>query len=430
MSIKPFSTRIVSSDITNPTIRLPGSKYLTNRYIALAAVTDGKTILRNAPDNDDIQAALKAIESLGASVSINDHSIAITGFNALETNQETTLIDCRDSGTLSRFITAVAATSENKVIIDASQQMRTRPMQEAVESLQQLDVEIISNDGFLPIELQGPIKGGRTQVDASRSSQFLSGLLIACLKAKKETLIQISGDLVSKSYIDLTLEAISKFSGKVEVINNSDYLIPANQKLIAPEIDVASDPVSCSYFMVAALIAKSSIRIQNYDFNSVQGESKLPEVLKLMGANIESDGNDLLVSYQQPLKGVTVDMGNMPDAVPTLAVLAAFVNGETHITNIAHLAFKESNRIIDLCEQLKKVGVICEYGDDFIKITGGNTLKATNVSSCHDHRLAMSLALVGIRLPKLVIEDAQAVEKSFPLYWQYLKQIGIAIEKN
>ncbi len=420
--------QLVSSNIIKPTVSIPGSKYLANRYIAIAAITDGTTVLNNVPDNDDIRAALAAIGSLGAKVERVNDVIQIIGISNFSPRHKIQL-NCQDSGTLSRFITAVAATLEAKVIVDASEQMRSRPMQEIIDSLSELGVKVESNNGYLPIELSGPIAGGNCQLDASRSSQFLSGLLIAAFKANKNTLIQLKSNPVSESYIELTLKSIAKFSGKVERLSEREFLIEHSQALQAPTINVASDVVSCSYFMAAALIAETTIQIKNYDFDSVQGEAKFPQVLESMGAEVKHQGDDLVVSFSKPLEAVTVDMGNMPDAVPTLAVIAAFASGETYITNIAHLAFKESNRIVDLCKQLKRVGVECNFGEDYIKIMGNAELSAAKVSSCHDHRLAMSLALLGIKVPGIIIEEAQAVEKSFPHYWQYLEQIGIVTKE-
>ncbi len=420
--------RIVSSNINAPTITVPGSKYLANRYVAIAALVDGASELTNVPLNDDIVAALNAIKALGAVVKIEDNCVQIQGINEFA-RPDLIEINCKDSGTLSRFVTALAANLHSTVRIDASEQMRQRPMQEIVDCLSDLGVSVESEKGFLPLTVKGPIAGGECKLDASRSSQFLSALLIACLKAKEQTLIQLTTDPVSESYIELTLNAIKRFSGSVQRISSREFLIDADQELKAAQIHVASDVVSCSYFMAAALIGETSICIKHYDFDSVQGESQFFEVLEEMGAQVERDKDDLLVTYQKPLKGIEVDMGNMPDAVPTLTAIAAFAKGTTHITNIAHLAFKESNRIVDLCEQLKKIGVSCEYGADYITIAGGAALQATEVSSCHDHRLAMSLALLGIKVPGLIIQDAQAVEKSFPQYWQYLEQIGIVTEE-
>ena len=416
--------KIISSFIDQPTIRVPGSKYLANRYIALAALAKGSTKLLNVPLNDDILTALKAIEVLGADVIIDGDSVYVEGIENFEC-QKSAIINCNDSGTLSRFITAVAANLSTPITIDASEQMRQRPMQEIVDALKQLGVQVESNDGYFPISLQGPIEGGSCKLDASRSSQFLSGLLIASLKAKNETLLQLVGELVSESYIELTLSAIKRFSGEVERLNEREFLIRPQQNVVATSIEVASDVVSCSYFMAAALIAETGIRIRNYDFNSLQGEAQFPKVLQLLGASVEHDGDDLLIAYQKTLQGIEVDMGNMPDVVPTLTVIAAFASGPTKITNIAHLAYKESNRIGDLCEQLKKAGVSCEYDDSSITVFGEAMIRPERVSSCHDHRLAMSLALLGIKCPGLIVEDAQAVEKSFPLYWQYLEDIGI-----
>ncbi|WP_251360041.1 3-phosphoshikimate 1-carboxyvinyltransferase [Kangiella sp. TOML190] len=409
-------------------VKVPGSKYLANRYLVIAALCDGETQLTNVPMNDDIKASLVAIEALGAEVKVTPDIIGITGIKNYQP-EKNILINCRDSGTLSRFVTALAATLASPVTIDASQQMRQRPMQEIIDSLTSLQVKLESNEGYLPLQVQGPIKGGICQLDASRSSQFLSALLIACLKSEEDSRIQVTGDLVSQSYVELTLAAIQKFSGQIQQPNATEYFIPKHQDLTAPCIEVASDVVSCSYFMAAALIAKTSIRIEAYDFDSPQGEAQFPTVLEKMGAKVERLDEELVISYQDDLHGIDVDMGNMPDAVPTLTVIAAFAQGETRISNIAHLAFKESNRIVDLCEQLKKLGVNCQYDKDSIRIYGGAKLTAADVSSCHDHRLAMSLALVGVQIPGIVIEDSQAVEKSFPQYWQYLEQIGIVTEE-
>ena len=336
---------------------------------------------------------------------------------------QTAKVNCRDSGTLSRFITAVASNLDSEVVIDASQQMRQRPMQEVSQSLRELGVEVDSDT--LPIKLKGPIQGGYVELDTSRSSQYLSGLLIACLKAKSDTMLKLKGKTVSSSYIQLTKNAISLFGGVVEEVSSTELKIPAEQSINAASIDIASDVVSSSYFMAAGLLAETSVTLNAFDFNSPQGESKFYQVLQQMGADVERTDSQLTLSYQHRLKGIAVDMGDMPDVVPTLVVLAMFAEGQTHITNIAHLAFKESNRIVDLCDELNKLGANIEYDDDSIRVTGAQKLSLHKVSSCHDHRLAMSFALLGIKMPGIVVTDAQAVEKSFPRYWEFLEHIGI-----
>lgn len=417
--------KIVSHHINNPVVTVPGSKYLANRYVAIAAIADGTTVLRNMPVNDDIEAALEAIQQLGAKVTqLAEHEVSITGIEHFE-QPKSVHIDCRDSGTLSRFVTALASNLSSTTVIDASEQMRQRPMEEVTESLRKLGVSVQGDK--LPIELKGPILGGEVALDTSRSSQYLSGLLIACLKAKADTKISLEGKTVSSSYIQLTKDAIARFGGQVEALSDKELLIPASQKLAATDIHVAGDVVSSSYFMAAALLAKTSVTLQGYDFKSPQGESGFYRVLEAMGARVEKQEASLRIAYEQALQGVTVDMGDMPDAVPTLVVTALFASGQTHITNIAHLAFKESNRIVDLCEQLKKLGAVIEYDEDSITVTGQQPLTVASLSSCHDHRLAMSFALIGLQLPGVMIENAQAVEKSFPLYWQYLERIGVEV---
>lgn len=423
---------IVSHTISNPEVTVPGSKYLANRYIALAAIASGTTVLKNLPKNDDIEAALEAVSALGATVEhLAEGEVSIHGIEnyRLENyrlgHEEKVILNCRDSGTLSRFITAVASNLESEVTIDASEQMRQRPMEEVVDGL--LALGVLVDGKKLPIKLKGPIQGGKVTLDTSRSSQYLSGLLIACLKAKADTTIKLHGKTVSSSYIQLTKNAIARFNGKVIEVADDELLIPADQNLTAAEISVASDVVSSSYFMAAGLLAETKVTLNDFDFNSPQGESQFYTVLAKMGATVQSDlsSSKLTVAYDQPLCGIDVDMGDMPDVVPTLVVLALFALGETYITNIAHLAFKESNRIVDLCDELNKLGANIEYDDDSIRIKGGQDLTLVRLSSCHDHRLAMSFALIGIKLPGIIVEDAQAVEKSFPLYWDYLQQVGI-----
>lgn len=420
---------IVSSAIDSIDVRLPGSKYLANRYIVLAAISDGTTHLTNVPRNEDILAALSAIKALGAGVEwLDQTSVDIHGIESFELTGDV-VIDCHDSGTLARFITALTglfhSSAGHQITITGSKQMQSRPMQESVSSLQNIGVTVESENGYLPIKISGPFVGGTCELDASRSSQFLSGLLIASLKSEKDTLIQLTSDAVSESYVELTLRAIELFGGEVKRINCREFLIPGEQVLSAQAIEVRGDVVSSSYFLVAALLAETRCVIRGYHFDSPQGEARFPQVLERMGAKVYLMQDDLKVEYDSPLQGIEVDMGNMPDVVPTLAALSCFAEGETRMTNIAHLAFKESNRIVDLCEQLKKLGVDCEYDESSITIRGSKQLTAAKVSSCHDHRLAMSLALIGIKLDGLTIESSEAVAKSFPDYWQYLEQIGM-----
>ncbi|PXF62960.1 3-phosphoshikimate 1-carboxyvinyltransferase [Kangiella spongicola] len=419
--------KIISHSIQAPTVTVPGSKYLANRYIVIAALAGGVTTLRNLPQNDDIEAALEAVSQLGARVSyVDDGVVEIEGITNFQLDSDIT-INCRDSGTLSRFITAVASNMTSDVVIDASEQMKQRPMDEVSQSLRELGVVVDSDK--LPIRLRGPILGGVVELDTSRSSQYLSGLLIACLRAESDTRILLKGKTVSSSYIQLTKDAIARFGGVVSEVSDTELLIPAKQQLRATEINVASDVVSSSYFMAAGLLAETSIRLESFDFESPQGESQFYMVLEKMGAEVVKQGESLVVGYKGPLKGIDVDMGDMPDVVPTLVVLALFAEGKTNITNIAHLAFKESNRIVDLCDQLNRLGANIEYSNDSIHVSGGQDLQLSNLSSCHDHRLAMSFALIGIRLPGVVVEDAQAVEKSFPLYWEFLEKIGVKSEE-
>jgi 3-phosphoshikimate 1-carboxyvinyltransferase len=413
---------IIPCSAINAEVQLPGSKYIANRLIPMCALAKTPSVLHNVVDNDDISAAIDGLNALGYQLSLCEGSLKI---NPRERDVETAVeLNTHHSGTFSRFVTAIAALNHVEVRINCSAKMATRPMNELFSSLEQLGVEVDSNDMCLPATIKGPISEDSCSIDASRSSQFLSALLIIGAALENGITIELVGPQVSNSYVQMTLFWMSKLGIKVQQ-SESQYRIPEQQYYIGAEITIPGDAVSASYFMGLVGIAGGKLLIREFDFDSLQGEAQFYKVLELMGMTFERSGNDLLVVATGRLSSVEVDMGEMPDVVQTLAVMACYAEGVTHISNIAHLAYKESNRIIDTARELAKTGIKVEYGNDSLTIHGG-TPEAAVIETYDDHRMAMSMALLGARAKGVQIKDHQVVNKSFPSYWTLMQQSGLS----
>jgi 3-phosphoshikimate 1-carboxyvinyltransferase len=405
----------------NQSIKLPGSKYIANRLIPMCALASSKSRLTNIVDNDDIQAAISGLKALGYQLQFNNGELLI--FPRQQALTKPVLINTSHSGTFSRFVAAIAALEQHPVSIECSQKMATRPMKELFDALKELEVKVDTANNKLPAIITGAIKQRVCHVDAHRSSQFISSLIIAGAKAKQGIDIRLVGQQVSNSYVDMTVHWLHQLSVSVEK-SESGYKIAANQTINGIELEIPGDAVSASYFMGLVGIAGGQIKIGSFDFDSLQGESKFYKVLEKMGMQFERQDNALVVSANKSLTAVDADMSEMPDVVQTLAVMACFAKGTTRIRNIAHLAFKESNRIKDTATELLKTGINVKFGEDFLEITGG-VPQSASIETYDDHRMAMSMALLGAKTNGIIIKDPQVVNKSFPSYWKQMAQCGL-----
>ncbi|WP_185964308.1 3-phosphoshikimate 1-carboxyvinyltransferase [Aliikangiella marina] len=415
LSIKPCGP-------VKATVTLPGSKYIANRLLPLCALASTTSHIKNVVNNDDIQTAAAGLSQLGYQIQTDGNALKINPRQV--TAMKPIDIYTAHSGTFSRFVAAIAALEKVPVNIECSAKMATRPMIELFDALRSLSVEIDTPNGCLPAKIIGPVKGNECRLDASRSSQYLSALLIIAPLLDDGLRINLTGSVVSRAYVDMTIQLMKKMSVNVEE-DEQGFYVPPGQKYQGIDFMISPDPVSSSYFMGAAAISGGEILLKNFDKNSLQGEAGFYQVLEKMGCKITFQGDDLLVEGPERLQAISIDMGGMPDAVQTLAVVACFAQGITTITNIEHLAFKESNRIEDTANELRKTGIKVESGKDYLKIEGGIPHGA-NIETHDDHRMAMSMALLGIKTPDICILDSQVVAKSFPKYWDYLADIGIS----
>ncbi len=415
---------IFPSENLQASVALPGSKYLANRLVIIAALADGEVCLENVVSNDDIETAIAGLNQLGYHLRSAGKDNAIIATPRGTGLTQPASIYTSHSGTFSRFISAVAALEKMPVTISGSAKMNSRPMAELFAALNQMGVRVETPNGQLPAVVSGPITSFQCQVDGSKSSQYVSALLLIAPRLNHDFTLTLVGEEVSTQYIDMTVDLMRQFGIRIEKQGRSYYL-PQQSAYCGQSMVIPPDPVSSSYFMAAAAITGGRVELTSFDFDSLQGEAQFYQVLQAMGCEVRRNGEALTVERNAGLSAVERDMGEMPDVVQTMAAVACFAEGTTVMRNIAHLAYKESNRIVDTATELRKLGATVEYGSDYLAVTGGCELKGSVLETYDDHRMAMSLALIGSRISGVVINDAEVVSKSFPNYFDKLEEIGI-----
>ena len=424
--------------VLDNTITLPGSKYLANRLLILAALSETKTRLNNMPHNEDIDTSIKGLSLLGAKFSWQGNHLDCEGFSQQdETVPASTEIQINSShsGSFSRFVMPLLGLFNQTITLTGSDKMNTRPMAELFRALEMLGVIITSADqtpaSTLPVKVSGSIQGGVVEMAGLTSSQYISALLMVAGKLDLGLEINLTTEPVSKPYLQMTIDLLKLFGITVDADEElRHFAIKANQHYVGIDYDLESDPSSASYFLAAAAITGGHICITNFHpENSIQGEAQFATVLESMGCKIWQDDAGYHCQGPEILQAVSVDMGDMPDVAQTLAVVAMFAEGETLISNIANLAFKESNRIEDTATEIRKTGIIVTTTSDSIAIEGGSPKDAV-LDTHDDHRMAMSLGLIALRVNNICIRDQEVVGKSFPTYWQYLEQLGYSLVKD
>ncbi|MFP4546560.1 MAG: 3-phosphoshikimate 1-carboxyvinyltransferase [Fidelibacterota bacterium] len=409
-------------------IEVPGSKYIANRVLMLAALADGESTVVNVPDNNDIRHAIDALQNFGIDIQQSRNTLKIQGTGG-KIHPKADVINVGESGTLMRFITAVSALSKTKVTITGSKRITERPVDHLVDALGQVGVKCESPSGCPPVTIQGgKIDGGKINVQGNISSQFISGLLLVAPFAERDLKIVLTSELVSVKYVDMTIKMMEEFGVTVERKGYKEFFIADGQKYKARKYIIPGDWSSASYFLAAAAVLQDKIEIINMDLKSTQGEAKFYEVLEKMGCQVELGQNSVKLISNQQLKGVDVDMGNMPDVAQTLTAIAPFADGITTIRNIEHLRYKECDRVEETANELRKIGGKASTTKDSITIEPSD-LTGGQVETHNDHRMAMSFALCGLKAENVVINNPEVSAKSFPIYWDKLHEIGVEIEE-
>ena len=396
-------------------IESPPSKSYTNRALIIAALANGNSIIKNPLFSDDTNYMISALRQFGIKIIKNGNNIIVHGKNGKLSPSKNNIF-VGNAGTAMRFITSLASIAEGGTTITGDKRMQQRPIKDLLDALNQLGVESESNNGFPPIKIYGGLfNGGNVKLKGDVSSQFLSSILMCAPYAKKDVTISIVGNLTSKPYVDITLDVMKNFGIDVKNLNYKKFIINNNKKYKPINYKIEGDASSASYFFAAAAITKGKIMVKNINPNSKQGDIKFVDILKKMGCGVKK-GNDFIEVQGNRLKSVDVDMNEMPDVVPTLAVTSLFADSTTIIRNVQNLRFKETDRLKALAFELRKIGANVEEMNDGLKIKRRRLQKAM-IETYNDHRMAMSFAVAGLAINGIKIKNPNCVAKSFPDFW-------------
>lgn len=409
-------------------VTLPGSKSITNRILLLSAIADGETIIKHPLQSDDTHHMIEALKILQVDLTQNKNGdIHIKGSQGQFKNKSAEIF-LGNAGTAFRPLTAALAFSQGNYMLSGVPRMHERPIKDLVDALLQLNANItyLNQKGYPPLKISPSeiIINSSVKIRGDISSQFLTALLMAIPLTKKEVSIEIVGDLISKPYIDITLNLMSRFGVHVKKIDWQHFLIPGSSAYVSPgEIFVEGDASSASYFLAAGALA-GDIEVKGIGKNSIQGDVKFTEALALMGAKIQTLEASIKVSKVKTLQAINLDCNHIPDAAMTLAVLALFANGTTKLHNIGSWRVKETDRIKAMATELKKLGAAVVEGEDFIEITPPLHIKENvEIDTYDDHRIAMCFSLVSLKNIPITINDPACVNKTFPTYFEVLESI-------
>ena len=408
------------------TIRPPGSKSITNRALICAALAEGHSLLRGALDSEDTQVMIAALEALGIELAHDTAAseIRVAGCGGRLGQQDADLY-VANSGTTIRFLTAMLAACHGRFRLDGIERMRERPIADLLAALGQLggQAESETGSGCPPVVIEASgLWGGHAKISGDISSQFLSGLLMACPYAEADVTIEVVGQLVSQPYVTMTLGVMSAFGIEVETDDALTRFRVHPGKYRGREYEVEPDASAASYFWGAAAVTGGDVTVRGLSRKALQGDVAFCNCLAQMGCEIEH-GQDAIRVIGKPLTGVAVDMNAISDTVQTLAVVALFAQGPTTIRGVAHIRHKETDRIGDLARELRKLGADVDELADGLRITPGDPRPAL-IETYNDHRMAMSFALAGLGAPGVTINDPDCTRKTYPGFFDDLGSLS------
>jgi 3-phosphoshikimate 1-carboxyvinyltransferase len=406
-------------------VHVPGSKSVAARALICAALSDDPSVVSNLPSGDDTSAMLAGLQQLGAEINVVGSSAEFTRSLSLESSHSV-VVDAVLAGTTARFLTAVAALRNGETVITGHDALRNRPMHDLHQALVDLGAVVapLNGVGRLPVSIRrGPQITDSVAIAGSVSSQFTTGLMLIAPRLPQGLGIVIEGSSVSESYVAMTQGVQKAFGVAASEFSRGQYRYSPG-RYVGCRYEVEPDASSASYPLAAAAIAGGTVSVSGLGRSGLQGDSAFPEVLARMGCVIRREGSDVSVTRNagQPLEGIDIDMGDMSDLVPTLAVVATRAISPTVIRGVGFIRNKESDRIGDLAHEMRALGADVEEHDNGLKIKP-SALHGATVYTHHDHRLAMSLALLGLVVPGVVVVDPDVVSKSWPEYWQMLDSL-------
>lgn len=422
--VSPSKKRINSS------VTIPGSKSLTNRALIIAALANGRTNLSGILKSDDSYWCIDSLKKVGIKIDIQDDRACIEGKGG---EWDSGHLYIGAAGTIARFLPgALALSGKGTWEIEASESMSKRPISPLIDALQELgaDIAYLNNKGYYPLAIKGKeLAGGHVNLSGKISSQFISGLLIPSPYAKGAITVNIQDYIVQHSYVFLTLQLMEKFGANVEYDNNLEKIVIHPSHYIPQDIELEADASTACYFLALAALTNGTIRIENLTYETKQPDIKMVDILERMGCKVTKGSSFIELTGVSQLKGgFEISMREMSDQTLTLAAIAPFADGPITIKDVEHIRHHESNRISVICESLTKLGIKVEEFKDGLKVYPGNP-KPTSLHTYDDHRVAMSLALIGAKVEGIRINDPGCVSKTCPEYFGMLENLGMNIRR-
>lgn len=409
-------------------INLPGSKSVSNRALLLAALACGKTVLTNLLDSDDVRHMLNALSALGINYTLSADRTRcdITGNGGALRAPGALELFLGNAGTAMRPLAAALCLGQDEIVLTGEPRMKERPIGHLVDSLRQggANIDYLEQENYPPLRLRGGFTGGDIEVDGSVSSQFLTALLMTAPLAPKDTIIRVKGELVSKPYIDITLNLMKTFGVEIANHHYQQFVVKGGQQYHSPgRYLVEGDASSASYFLAAGAIKGGTVKVTGIGRKSMQGDIRFADVLEKMGATI-TWGDDFIACTRGELHAIDMDMNHIPDAAMTIATTALFAKGTTTLRNIYNWRVKETDRLFAMATELRKVGAEVEEGHDYIRITPPAKLQHADISTYNDHRMAMCFSLVALSDTPVTILDPKCTAKTFPDYFEQLARMS------
>jgi len=397
-------------------VRVPGSKSITNRALICASLAKGESVIRNASDSDDTALLANGLNQLGVLVRKSGNDLLVEGTGG-RLYAPKFPIPVGNAGTTLRFLVGLAAIAQGKVVFEGDLRMGERPVSGLLDALKMLGVDSQANDFVARYAVMGgSLAGGLTRVRGDLSSQFVSSLLMVAPYAERDVRIETEGNPVSEPYVKMTI-AVMRMFGVEAAHDREGYLLQAGQRYKPSTVSVEMDATGASYFFAAAALTGGEVLVEKGESTSLQGDWRILQLLEQMGCEaIETDAG-IRLRNNRDLTGVDADLRDAPDLVPTVAVLGLFAGGRTSIRNVPQLRHKESDRLQALASELRKLGSNVTLLDDGLEIQR-TALHGAQLDVHDDHRLAMSFALIGLRVPGVRIENPDCVRKSFPGFWE------------
>ena len=418
---------IVSRSIISGQICAPPSKSHTHRAFLLAALSKGKSIISSPLLGEDTCATLDAVKELGAKVSIDGNRIIIIGGD-LHVPISGTQINCKNSGTSIRMLAGIASRLNGSTRFTGDSSLCSRPMRPLLDALSELGADVLSDNGCAPFTIFGPVEGGSVHIRGDVSSQFISALLISAPLGIADTTIHLTTPLTSKPYVDMTISAMKKHGISVETTADG-YVVRSGQTYQQADILVGGD-YSSAAFLFAAGVLTGDITVSGLDLNDPQGDQALLSILETFGADVSRKGSMITIK-KAPMTSANINLADVPDLFPIIAVLASQANGTSRLYGAAHLRFKESDRIMSTVQFLRAMGADILETDDGCVVTGPAELSGVNVTTYGDHRIMMAATIAGLLAKgKTIIDDPGCCGVSYPDFIRDMQKLGANLREE